>query len=162
MAKGVNKIPEIIKEMKDWRGIKGKVGVLGDGEMATIAAVHEFGTRIKVTDAMRGYLGSQGLHLKKETSHIVIPERSYLRSTMDDQKTADAMTDSMKQAMDKNFDGRKAISAMCATAVGRIQRKINSGVAPALSDFTKQQKGSGVSLNDTGRLKQSITYEVVG
>ncbi|MBI41221.1 MAG: hypothetical protein CMF59_16620 [Leptospiraceae bacterium] len=160
MAKGFNKTPEIIKELRKWSGIKGKIGILGDGELATIGAVQEFGATIKVTDAMRGYLASQGLFLRKETNSIEIPERSYIRSTLDDRNTGEAMGKSAKDA--DSLDGKQIMSVMCATAVGRIQKKMNSGVGPGLSDFTKEQKGSGLSLVDTGRLRNSISYEVVG
>jgi len=61
-----------------------KVGVFG--ESALIASVHEFGAKIRVTEKMRKFLHAQGLHLRKATEHIVIPQRSYLRKTFDEQK----------------------------------------------------------------------------
>lgn len=57
------------------------VGVLktakdSDGKpLVNIAAVHEFGAEINVTDKMRGYLHSIGLHLKPTTTVIKIPAR---------------------------------------------------------------------------------------
>ena len=46
------------------------------------ANANEFGARIKVTKKMRGYLAAAlGVHLKKTTTEIIIPERSFLRST---------------------------------------------------------------------------------
>ena len=56
-----------------------EVGVFGG--RAGIATVHEFGKVIDVTPKMRGYLNSIGIHLKKSTTKIIIPERSFLRST---------------------------------------------------------------------------------
>ncbi len=61
-----------------------KVGVFG--ESALVAAVHEFGCKIRVTEKMRKFLHAQGLHLRKETEYIIIPQRSYLRKTFDEQK----------------------------------------------------------------------------
>jgi phage gpG-like protein len=61
-----------------------KVGVFG--ESALVAAVHEFGCKIKVTEKMRRFLHTQGLHLRKDTEYITIPQRSYLRKTFDEQK----------------------------------------------------------------------------
>jgi hypothetical protein len=53
---------------------------------AWISAVHEYGVKIRVTERMRAYLASQGLHLRKSTTVITIPERSFLRSTTDEQE----------------------------------------------------------------------------
>lgn len=61
-----------------------EVGVFGG--RAGIADVHEFGKVINVTPKMRGYLNSIGIHLKKSTTKIIIPERSFLRSTAREEK----------------------------------------------------------------------------
>lgn len=58
------------------------VGVL-TGEHQWLAAIHEYGCTIKVTPAMRAYLHGIGVHLKKSTTEIVIPERSFLRAGYD-------------------------------------------------------------------------------
>lgn len=46
---------------------------------ANIAAVHEFGCTIPVTQKMRAYLHYQGIHLKASTQYINIPPRPFLR-----------------------------------------------------------------------------------
>lgn len=46
---------------------------------AELGAVHEFGATINVTPKMRAYLHHIGIHLKKETTSIIIPTRSFLR-----------------------------------------------------------------------------------
>lgn len=66
-----------------------KVGILGekayqkheDSELtnAELGAVHEFGATINVTQKMRNYLHHLGIHLRKDTTTIVIPTRSFLR-----------------------------------------------------------------------------------
>ena len=43
------------------------------------AMIHEFGAVIKVTDAMRVYLHSKGIHLSGKTKKIVIPPRPIMR-----------------------------------------------------------------------------------
>lgn len=58
--------------------------VQGKNGPVNIAAIHEYGCTIQVTPKMRGYLHSQGLHLKASTNFIRIPERSFLRSTIND------------------------------------------------------------------------------
>ena len=44
-----------------------------------LGAIHEFGATINVTDKMRAYLHYNGIHLKADTSTVVIPTRSFLR-----------------------------------------------------------------------------------
>lgn len=60
------------------------VGVFGS--RATIASYHEFGKTIEVTDAMRTHLNTIGIHLRYSTLLIHIPERSFVRSTFNEQK----------------------------------------------------------------------------
>ena len=62
-------------------GRRVNVGVYG--EQAWLAGIHEYGCKIKVTDKMRAYLHSQGLHLKDSTEYITIPERAFLRNGYD-------------------------------------------------------------------------------
>jgi hypothetical protein len=66
-----------------WIGVK-KASAGRNGDMANIAAVHEFGRTIKVTPKMRAYLHHKGLHLFPQTEYIHIPERSFLRATLND------------------------------------------------------------------------------
>ena len=63
------------------------VGVLS-GEHQWLAGIHEYGCHIPVTKKMRAYLHSIGVHLKKSTTEIVIPERSFLRAGYDQNKDA--------------------------------------------------------------------------
>lgn len=62
------------------------VGVGVFGSRATIASYHEFGKTIEVTDAMRTHLNTIGIHLRYSTLLIHIPERSFVRSTFNEQK----------------------------------------------------------------------------
>lgn len=55
--------------------------VSSDEEMLTIAHVHEYGCDITVTPKMRAWLHYHGIHLKKSTTKIHIPERSFVRSS---------------------------------------------------------------------------------
>jgi hypothetical protein len=61
-----------------------EVGVFGS--RAGIAKIQEFGKRIDVTPKMRKYLHSQGLHLKSSTTQVIIPERSFMRSSFSESK----------------------------------------------------------------------------
>lgn len=61
-----------------WAGVPSGAGESGGVDLATLAAIHEYGVTIPVTDAMRGYLHAQGLHLKASTLAVVIPPRPFI------------------------------------------------------------------------------------
>ena len=67
-----------------WVGVKKGSRSKDGGDLVDIAWVHEFGCSIRVTERMRVYLHSQGLHLKPATEYIRIPERSFLRAALND------------------------------------------------------------------------------
>ncbi|OAH53893.1 hypothetical protein AWH48_11535 [Domibacillus aminovorans] len=141
-----------------------KVGVFGadSAEMVMIATVHEYGTEITVTDKMRGWFAYQGYPLKKETTKIVIPERSFLRSGFDE--NIDDITDKMKRMMtdviDGNIDQDVFFNAIGLEFAGLIQKKLRDLRDPADSSMTTVRKGSSNPLIDSGRLVGSIRHEV--
>lgn len=66
-----------------------RVGIIGDKAYekhphtdltnAELGAIHEYGATIQVTEKMRNYLHTIGIHLKPETTTVIIPARSFLR-----------------------------------------------------------------------------------
>src|SRR6056297_1288517 len=66
-----------------------RIGIFAEDSsfLLMIARVHEFGTKIEVTPKMRAYLHAKGLHLRADTQYINIPERSFVRSTADEDKS---------------------------------------------------------------------------
>lgn len=112
------------------------VGVLGSaGESEVIiAAVHEF--------------GSQDGH---------IPQRSYLRSTIDDRRGEifDLLELQLKKSKPEVAAGRIGMQV-----VSMVRERIRDRISPALKPATIKRKGSDIPLIDTGRLLQSITSEV--
>lgn len=78
-----NNFPTMEKTANLLKSKKVNVGHLDGGEQAWLAAIHEYGCQIEVTDKMRKWLAVNGLHLKKTTKYIVIPERSFLRAGFD-------------------------------------------------------------------------------
>lgn len=77
--------PKMTRTARVLDGTAVNVGVL-TGEHQWLAAIHEYGCKIPVTDKMRAYLHSIGVHLKKSTTQITIPERSFLRAGYDQNK----------------------------------------------------------------------------
>ncbi|HEI8864194.1 TPA: hypothetical protein ACWLTD_003268 [Morganella morganii] len=105
---------------------------------ATIAAAHEFGV----------------------PGHI--PERSFLRSTVGENKdkaTGLLIRELKADISQGDFSGR-AFGIVGEKLSGEVKRKIQAGINPELDPKTVARKGSSKPLIDTGNLLQSITYEV--
>ncbi len=113
--------------------VVGVLGSAGESEVQ-IAAVHEF--------------GSQDGH---------IPQRSYLRSTIDDRRSE--ILDSLELQL-KKADAAVAAGRVGMQVVSMVRERIRGRISPALKPSTIKRKGSDVPLIDTGRLLQSITSEV--
>nr|WP_282564429.1 hypothetical protein [Providencia alcalifaciens] len=105
---------------------------------ATIAVAHEFGV----------------------PEHI--PERSFLRSTLGENKdkAAGLLIQELKSDISQgDFSGR-ALAIVGEKLSVVVKRKIQSGISPALDSKTVKRKRSSKPLIDTGNMLQSITYEV--
>lgn len=110
-----------------------------------IAAVHEFGS----------FDGK-------------IPERSFLRSTVDDNKAR--YLELVKRLLDQVLLGtltlRQSFGLLGAEIKSDVQARINRGIAPPLKESTidarerRFGRRSSKPLIATGQLKQSIDYEV--
>ncbi|MCY9007191.1 hypothetical protein [Peribacillus frigoritolerans] len=172
--KDKNKIPGIIKHAEELNNKQILVGIFGESAqsghgdsditMGEIAAIQEYGTRIQVTDKMRGYLASQGLPLKKSTTHITIPERSYIRAGWDEHekgildKAVNLLVDAIIEGKPSTND---ALDAIGLEAEGKLQEFARHLNDPSNHPFTVDQKGSSNPLVDTGRLIGAITHEVL-
>ena len=119
----------------------------GAATIADIGLFHEFGTK-----------DSQGQE--------IIPERSWLRATLDGDKVAIQKT--IKKLAQRVVSNKMRMSPR--TAVGiigldvqrRIQARIRKGIAPELSPATlAQKKGKDIPLIRDGQFIQSISFEVL-
>lgn len=150
------------KSVKDLQGRVVNVGYIEGGEMAWLAAIHEYGCRIKVTPKMRAYLHSQGLHLKKDTTEIVIPERSFLRAGWDKHK--DEVVKTTDPLIADVLGGTLSADKFCETVglllKSRIQDYATDLRNPALHPFTIKKKGSSNPLVGSGDMIGAIGYEV--
>lgn len=156
-----NEFPSMIKTLESINGRKVKVGCL-EGEHAWLAAIHEYGCTIKVTPKMRAYLHHKGLHLKKETETIVIPERSFLRAGYD--KNRKKVLDRTEALLEDVIGGTmseeqflKTVGILLSSEIKDYARDLSS---PRNHPFTQAQKGSSNPLVDTGGMIEGITYKV--
>lgn len=148
---------------------------------AQLGAIHEFGATINVTDKMRAYLHHIGIHLKKDTTTITIPARSFLRDTFFTGDAKERLMDfaglSDNEEFNKEFMEYKLVNdpdfflklckAIGAKGLEMVQDSFRAGGYPTkwapISEITrKNRKGdaSNPPLNDTGELMDSITVEV--
>lgn len=106
-------------------------------QVVQVAAVHEFGA-----------------------PKVNIPERSFLRSTFDEQR------EPINQALEKVYEQvaagqrttRQAFSRVGEWFKGKVQNKIRDLKSPALATETIKRKGSANPLVDTGQMMQSVTH----
>jgi phage gpG-like protein len=134
-----------------------KVGVQGaqaaanhqDGRLtvAQIANVHEFGKVI---------------HQPKMNRTIVIPERSFLRATIDLYAGAIARRQVLltQGYLLGKFGAQASLELLGQYVVGLVKQRIANGIEPANRPYTIARKGSSKPLIDTGQLRNAITYKV--
>lgn len=94
------------------------------------------------------------------TEHI--PERSFLRSTVDEnnRKYVQLYEQLMGAVLEGKISVKKAMGLLGEKAKADVQRKIRSNIPPENAESTIDKKKSTKTLIDTGQLVQSITYEV--
>lgn len=115
------------------------VGVESDGgspDVVDYAAWNEFGT-------------------------ATIPERSFLRSTMDNNRAKYLRL--QEEAVERMIDGlspRIAYGAIGLTAVADVRRTIQNHVPPPNAPSTIRRKGFDHPLIETGHLSDSIQFTV--
>jgi hypothetical protein len=92
-----------------------------------------------------------------------IPERSFIRAWSDENEEANrgrlkAVAEAVfKKNVPSIEVGLARFGVFC---VGDVQKRIASGLSPALAPATVQRKGSSVPLIDTGQLRSSISHKV--
>lgn len=125
--------------------------------------MHEFGATIKVTPRMRAFLHSEGLHLKKGTKEINIPERSFMRAGFDEneQKITDRIESLILNVLDKKISTSAFLNFMGEYSAGVFQNYMTDLKNPPLTSFTVLKKGSTNPLIDTGHLRDSITFKIL-
>lgn len=161
-TKDTNRIPELMEELTGIKNRTIEAGILESGKQAMIAHVHEYGIDIAVTPRMRAFLHHIDIHLKKTTTHIRIPERSYLRSGWDNNKDKiikkiELLTNDV---LDFGIDAETFLEMIGLEVEGKLKEQIVEISSPPLHPVTKERKGSSNPLIDTGSLLSSIDYEV--
>lgn len=151
--------PSMIKSLKMIDGSAVEVGVL-KGEHAWLAGIHEYGCNIEVTPKMRAWFHYQGVHLSKNTTHIHIPERSFLRTGYD--KNRDEVMNKAQRILADVTAGRMSANGFHQAVGMELSSKIKDYAvglgSPANSGFTTGRKGSSNPLVDSGAMIGGITW----
>ncbi len=157
-----------VKEVKRAKVPSVKVGVFGkDGsDLVKYASANEFGTGAwypfsdddpRTVEAIKTFPG-------KVPKKIRIPERSYLRSSVDENRSRinEFVSARFSDFLDGKMSVPKALNLIGLMFSSLVQMKITRGGKgwPPNSAFTKWRKKSSRPLIDTGRLRQSITHEI--
>ena len=139
-------------------------------DLAGIGAVQEYGAEIPVTDKMRSFFRHNfGINLKKTTTHIHIPARSWLYEPIKDANFRKMIYDYVgdmeifEEYADKDF--MKELANMIGeVGLLQIQKAFNNGGIngewPPNHPITIAQKKSAMPLINEGTLRSHITFEV--
>lgn len=154
---------------KGWDAIKARIGTLkGSGAIVSIgvqgteAAANHQGTHLTVAQLATIHEFGKVIHQPRMGRTIVIPERSFLRKTVDMYRDAIARRQVLLSQgfILGKFELTGAMELLGMYVVGLIKQRIANGIAPPNSPWTIARKGSSKPLIDTGQLRNSITHKV--
>lgn len=93
---------------------------------------------------------------------VTIPERSFIRASYDNGKSklAEACEAAINKIVFEQWNAKQAAELIGERATAMTQEYILKGIDPAKSDITMKTAKSGTPLYDSGRLYQSITFEI--
>lgn len=143
--------PQLQQLIEDLTKYRLEIGIFGEDDgsgesYVMIANVHEFGVIIS-----------------KATGNIVIPERSFMRSTFDEKERdwAKFMESRLKKVLNFQMTVEQMYDQVGAKAVSDIQKKIRDLRDPPNAESTIEKKGSSNPLIDSGDMRRRVTWKVV-
>lgn len=141
---------------------------------ARLGSIHEFGAKINHPGGTPYMVTDEGaVFLKKGDARatgvtkphkIVIPERSFIRATIDEKRgdIARLFERAAKGAIDGKINLKTGLGLIGEKTVAWIKGRIRKGISPPLAASTIARKGSSKPLIDEGQLIGSLTYAVRG
>lgn len=158
----VKKLEKAFAALETLNGRKVNIGMPSGSKQAQIAAVHEWGLAITVTDKMRRWFIAQGHPLKPSRTQIIIPERSFFRAGMADKGTdvAKKYTKLVAEVIKGTLSAEQFLNGLgleISTVIKEYARSLSS---PVNSEFTIERKGSANPLVDSGEMIRAINYKV--
>ncbi len=142
-------LKRIMEEVRKMEGAYVKVGVLSD------AGTYDEGGKANLVDiaTWNEYGTSKG-----------IPARPFMGQTFDknQQQTHEALGNEYGLILDGKANANGALKTVGVWYKGEIQKTFTEGEFEPNAPSTIAKKGSSQPLIDTGRLRSSINFEVVG
>lgn len=184
--RGWNRIMKNIERVK--RGPHVAVGIFGSKAAADhfgtpnieIAAAHEFGTTIRHPGGTAYFIGpdgnphymsnaaaarieaGRGRLLPRTKPHpIVLPERSFIRATVDlkRREIQRQQRGSADAVLIGKISLRVGLELVGMLVKGLIQKRMSRGIPPPLTRATIERKKSSKPLINTGQLRASVDYQ---
>lgn len=161
-----NRIPEALANIALLNGHSVKIGYISGGDYSGgkithkgKARVHEYGVDIPVTDKMRRFfIAKFNFALKASTTHIHIPERSFLR-TGSEQATPAVLAKAKELiplAILGDVDSMELYEALGFEMREEIQDFARALQSPPNAHLTVAQKGFNNPLIETGSMLQAM------
>ena len=157
---------------KSWTtvGVHNDTGNVPDSSlsMAHLAAIHEWGVDITITDKMRAYLHAVlAIHVKAATTQIHIPERAPIRGWIAEaQPVLKKVTDGIvKKILNEKITPQQGIGQLGEFAVSGIKARMEKGLEPGLNENTirlREHGGTKPLINTGGLLGAYGHKEVFG
>ena len=90
------------------------------------------------------------------------PARPFMRQTITDQrdKISKFVQNRARNVVNGSMDAQTALNGIGSYAKGRMQAEIRDGDFEPNAPSTVARKGSSKPLIDTGRMRQSVVYEI--
>ena len=159
-------VDKILRVLEELSSTAVRIGILSsaEGEILMIANVNESGCEIPITNKMRGYfLYHFKVWLPTDKEAIKIPERSFIRSSYDENKSKfRTYDDYLGAVLDMKISVQDFYQIVGEACVNTIKEYIRRGDFEPDSSLTLEQKKPRTKpLIDTGRLINSIDYEVI-
>ena len=159
-------IDKILKTLEKLSNTAVRIGILSKsgGEILLIANVNEYGCSIPVTNKMRGFFRYEfGINISKNTKVIKIPERSFVRSSFDEnQNKLESYEELLEAVIDSKISVDNFYQIIGNACVNLIKDYIKGGNFEPDSPVTlKHKRPTTKPLIDTGRLINSIDFEVI-
>jgi len=175
VVRDVNRIPKALGQLNRMRVRRAEVGIFEDApSLVNIAAMNEFGVDIPVDAKVHRHLrmlarehGAPTETLPREGERLRVPERSFLRATMDEHENdvVEAAPEQIVAVMEGEKDSYQAMMAIGRVLQEAVIERVARGTDLAPNDpFTIALKGHARPLiGETGVLEtpQGIRLRVV-
>lgn len=139
-----------------------KIKVKKDNSKKVLASLKAFSDKKLVVGVVNPTIAGYGTYNEFGTDKI--PQRSFLRSTYDEQinKWRRFIETTIKSILKLDVAAPvKEWDKLGHLAVGKVRQKLSSNIPPPNAPATVKKKGEGkTTLFDTGALLKAITYEV--